>query len=158
MTQFGVRPLFSGPLARKLEEAERRRAKSPCDPGLTPRQRRMRETRLDLQEAAEAARKAVAPETHNHFWRKIALIVCRSYGVGMGDLQGVNRKLRPSAARAAAYYFIASETKLSLWKIAVAMGRVNHSTVFHGIRRHAERHGLPLPRGMLPEGQGRGPR
>ena len=51
-------------------------------------------------------------------------------------------------ARHEAMWRCASETLHSLPKIGRALGGRDHTTVIHGIRAHAKRNDVPLPRGM----------
>jgi hypothetical protein len=87
--------------------------------------------------------------------RSIAHIIrdtAAKYGVSAADIVGRSRErsvLIP--ARQEAMYFCAKDTPYGMPEIGKAFNR-DHTTVLHGIRKHCERTGIPLPRGMRPEG------
>lgn len=49
-----------------------------------------------------------------------------------------------------AFYLLRRDRQLSLPKIGKLMGGFDHTSVLHGIRRHAELNGLPDLTGMRP--------
>jgi hypothetical protein len=76
----------------------------------------------------------------------------RLHGLTSRDLVSQSRRKELVRARQEAMYRCASETENSYPRIARAMKR-DHTTVLHGVQKHAERNGLPLPRGMQLEGR-----
>lgn len=89
---------------------------------------------------------AVVPAPGGRLSGPILARVSQERGVGVRDLCGESRRDCVVRARQEAYYRLADETQLSLRQIARALGRTDHSTVIHGIRTHAARTGLPLPK------------
>jgi len=87
--------------------------------------------------------------------RSIARIIrdtADKYGLSSVDLVGRSRSgLTIIPARQEAMYLCAKDTPYGMKDIGKAFNR-DHTTVLHGIRRHCERNGIPLPRGMKPEG------
>lgn len=82
---------------------------------------------------------------------EIIVEVARSHGVSLNDILCAGRSRDIVRIRHEAMYLCARDTPHSL----PAMGRRfcrDHTTIIHGIRQHAKRNGLPLPRGMTPEG------
>lgn len=74
------------------------------------------------------------------------------HGLTATDLVGRSRALHTIIpARQEAMYLCAHDTPYGLPEIGKAFKR-DHTTVLHGIRKHCERTGIPLPRGMQPEG------
>ncbi|MCX5581468.1 helix-turn-helix domain-containing protein [Kaistia terrae] len=68
------------------------------------------------------------------------------------DLVGRSRQRTTVVpARHEAMYLCAKATPYSMPEIGRSFGR-DHTTVIYGIQQHAKRNGLPLPRGMKPEG------
>lgn len=68
------------------------------------------------------------------------------------DLIGDSRIQALITPRHEAMYLCARDTTFSIPAIGRRMGNRDHSTIIHGIRRHHQRTGAPLPRGMKPEG------
>jgi chromosomal replication initiator protein len=78
------------------------------------------------------------------------------HGLTTTDLVGRSRALHTVIpARQEAMYLCANDTPYGMPEIGKAFDR-DHTTVLHGIRKHCERNGLPLPRGMQPEGAANG--
>lgn len=75
----------------------------------------------------------------------------RSHHVTVNDLRCAGRSRGMVLVRHEAMYLCARDTAHSLPAIGRQFRR-DHTTVIHGIRQHAKRNGLPLPRGMKPEG------
>ncbi|MBK1625218.1 helix-turn-helix domain-containing protein [Afifella marina] len=78
---------------------------------------------------------------------RIVVEVAAAHGVRVRDLQSVARNPRINEARQEAMYRIACETDLPLTVVGRLLRR-DHSTIQYGVRAHAARHNLPLPRGM----------
>ncbi|WP_026379387.1 helix-turn-helix domain-containing protein [Afifella pfennigii] len=81
--------------------------------------------------------------------RRLLATIARRHGLTFSDLQAVRRHRRLTEARHEGMYQAAAETLLSLPAIGRLLHR-DHTTVIHGVRAHAKRNGLPLPRGMQP--------
>ena len=77
--------------------------------------------------------------TRSLFWRQIIAEVCAKHSVGVAQLVGNQRNRQVSAARQEAMYRMRTETTMSYPQIARRLGRADHSTVMHGIKRHLER-------------------
>ncbi|MBN9434011.1 MAG: hypothetical protein J0I45_16390 [Bosea sp.] len=80
----------------------------------------------------------------------IILRVSVTSGIARKELVWGGRQAALSIARHEIMYLAAVETSLSLPEIAERLGGMDHTSIIHGIRRHSERTGLPLPRGMKP--------
>lgn len=75
--------------------------------------------------------------------RRIAEEVCIKHERSWHDITSRTRIKGATRCRHEIMYRLRKETGLSLKLIGEALGRVNHTTVIHGIRTHAEREGLP---------------
>lgn len=110
----------------------------------------------DLTQADILARYRIIDVRLGGVRRSIAHIIrdtAAKYGVSSADIVGRSRErsvLIP--ARQEAMYFCAKDTPYGMPEIGKAFNR-DHTTVLHGIRKHCERAGIPLPRGMKPEGE-----
>jgi hypothetical protein len=78
-------------------------------------------------------------------FERIKIEVAAKHGLTVAELMGHSHRRGIVAARQEASYRAAAETKLSYPQIGRLLNR-DHTTILHGIRRHAERHGLPIPR------------
>lgn len=122
----------------------------------------------EAREAAEAERLAeqrrLRAEAVEHYRiievrlegvrRSIATIIretAAKHGLTATDLVGRSRARTIMPARQEAMYLCTHDTPYGLPEIGKTFNR-DHTTVLHGVRMHAERNGLPLPRGMRPEG------
>jgi hypothetical protein len=77
---------------------------------------------------------------------EIAQEIADFYDVTMVELCSERRTGIIVEARHACFYAVSAERPdMSLPEIGRRLGGRDHTTVLHGIRRHAERHGLPLP-------------
>ena len=79
----------------------------------------------------------------------IARDVAERHGLTMRDLRSAGRQKDLVLVRHAAMYEVARLTLLSLPQIGRLFGGRDHTTVIAGIRKHALRNGLRLPRGMI---------
>lgn len=79
--------------------------------------------------------------------REIMLTVCDREGIPVKEMLSQGRNRRLTTLRHEIMYLAASMTLLSLPTIGRAMNR-DHTSVLHGIREHAARNNLRLPRGM----------
>ena len=77
--------------------------------------------------------------------REIAQIVCRKHGCTISDLKSERRHKNLVQARHEAFYLARMTTIQSYPQIGRFFGGRDHSTVVHGVRKHAERNNLPLP-------------
>lgn len=69
--------------------------------------------------------------------------VAFKHGLEIEDLAGPRRFVHLVVARQEMFYEMISRTNLSLCQIANFAGGRDHTTVLHGVRKHAERNGLP---------------
>jgi hypothetical protein len=76
--------------------------------------------------------------------RAIVKQVALRYGHTVDDLIGPYRNVSIVAARCEAYYRIRTETTLSYPAIGAVMDR-DHTTIMHGVRKHAKLNNLPMP-------------
>ena len=88
--------------------------------------------------------------------REIITETATWHGFNYGDLIGKRRFTPVVWARQEAMWRCVAETSHTLPEIGRAFGGKDHTTVICGVRSHARRNDLPLPRGMLPEGKGKG--
>jgi chromosomal replication initiation ATPase DnaA len=76
----------------------------------------------------------------------------RRHGLTPIDLTCTSRVRALTVPRHEAMYLCARDTDMSLPAIGRRFGGRDHTTILNGIHKHAKRNGLPLPRGMKPEG------
>jgi hypothetical protein len=162
-TVFGVRPRPTGPLAVKLAPLARPRGFGGW---LSPIQRADRAAVALRRHSADfkavfwrhRARRIAAlipEETLKHFLVKAgpapaqAIIgqVAHRHRLKPEDIIGRSRAHAVCVARDEACYRICTETDASTVRAGKLLGNRDHSTIFHGIRAHAERHGLVMPSG-----------
>lgn len=70
--------------------------------------------------------------------RQIADLVCRYYGVTLGDIRGQSRRTDIVAARQCLMYWIHRAGRYSSPQIGRFVNN-DHTTVLHGIKAHAKR-------------------
>lgn len=75
----------------------------------------------------------------NQRWRQIVEEVQLKYGITPLEMKSRYRDRRLVMARHEAFYRMRHETTLSLPQIAQRMGGFDHTSVLHGIKRHAAR-------------------
>ncbi len=119
-------------------EAERQRAAWEARVGEAVRELR----RLATERAAAGQ---PIPRKPGFAWSAILDEVCAQHGVPHALVLSVARTAPIIAARHEVMYRLAAETAMSLPQIGRKLGR-DHTSVLHGIRVHARRRGLPLPR------------
>lgn len=140
---------------KKQQEAVLRRQQAVEEKGKAEEKRlaaaEERRTQAIDQAIAEAYAKAyakagtaVAPVSFP--WRKIATEIAVARGFTLADMQGPSHRKRISHCRQEVMY--ALKQGLSLEQIGRYLGGRHHTTILHGIRAHAERNGLPMPKGM----------
>ena len=76
--------------------------------------------------------------------RQIVREVAIKHAVSVADLCSARRVLRLVTARHEACYRLRHETQQSLSQIGSALGGRDHTTVLHGVIKHARTHGLPI--------------
>lgn len=85
--------------------------------------------------------------------RSIIDDVAKRYGISVEQIKGASRKAEVAEARHEVMYIArcedirrkeAGEARLSTPRIGLFTNR-DHSSVVHGAKRHADRHGLPKP-------------
>lgn len=69
--------------------------------------------------------------------QRIIRDICQKHGVTMGELLSARRARPLVAARHEAMYRLSKETSMSLPAIGRRMGGRDHTTVIHGVRKHA---------------------
>ena len=69
--------------------------------------------------------------------------VADKHGITVKDMKGRCRKNKFSRARQEAAYIIKERLGMSLPKIGRILGNKDHTTILHGIRKHAFRNNLP---------------
>ena len=69
--------------------------------------------------------------------------VAIKHGVTTADMRGISRKVKFVRARQEAVYEVKKRLNLSLPLIGRVMGNKDHTTVLHGIRKHAQMNNLP---------------
>lgn len=134
---FGVVPRPSGPLHQKIERSERRRRDAQA-----------------VEEAAATSRRAVeAPKFRIPlvYHEQLIRAWADHYGVTLAEINGERRLTRIVRARHAIWFELWLATRLSLPGIARLFNR-DHSTVLHGIRQHATRHGFTYPLARIFDG------
>lgn len=80
--------------------------------------------------------------------RLIVRSIAQQHNVSQADIEGPGRTKRIYVARQHVCFELACKTKLSLSQISRHVGGRDHSAIIHNIKKHAQRHGLELPRGM----------
>jgi glycerol-3-phosphate dehydrogenase len=76
--------------------------------------------------------------------REVLFAVAEKHGVTPEDICSARRNLVVVLARHEVCYRLRKETPWSLPRIGQYLGGKDHATVINGIRKHAERNGLPL--------------
>ena len=71
--------------------------------------------------------------------------VAEKHGFSASDLKGRGRRSALNIARQEAMYEAYLSGRWSYAQIGRALGGRDHTTVLFGVRRHAERWGLPMP-------------
>lgn len=85
---------------------------------------------------------AVPPSSH-HDAKRILREVATKWGVSVTDIVSDRRSKIVVSARHEACYRLRHETTWSLPRIGGFLGGRDHTTALHGVRKHAERMGLP---------------
>ena len=81
--------------------------------------------------------------------RDIIAQVCLKHEITRRDFMSDERWPHLVKARHEAFYLARSELKMSYPNIAKIMGKKDHTTILHGVKKHAERTGLPVPDGHI---------
>lgn len=71
---------------------------------------------------------------------------CDEYRIHVSWFYSSSRRTCHVRPRWHAAYRLRTELGMSLLRIAREFGGMDHTTILHGIRRHAELHGLPVPK------------
>jgi chromosomal replication initiation ATPase DnaA len=85
----------------------------------------------------------VYPETAAQKRDRVLRDICYRHDVTLAHLAGPSRRKDIIPARHEAYYRLKDEAGLSFPRIGAILGGRDHSTIIHGARKHAARHGLP---------------
>jgi hypothetical protein len=161
-------PVSSGPLARKLAAlssqpraipfgyVKHRQPEPPpppdkrtlCDRYCTQREH-LREVKLML--ALWRARHGYVAQHVRVLARDIIRAVAEAHAISINDLLCDSHSRPLVLARHEAAYEMAQLTRLSLVQIGRALGGRDHTTIMNALCKHAQRNGLPLPRGLKPK-------
>lgn len=85
--------------------------------------------------ALEAAGVVADPQTG----RKLAESIAIKHGISFSEMISSRRAPHLVRARQEAMWHLREHTKLSYPQIAYILGKRDHTTIIHGIKRHAER-------------------
>ena len=99
---------------------------------------------LDLAELMAAAH-ALLDVPEGPRWKQILRAHAQASGYMVEQLTGSSRAMALTASRHELCYRLRVEGGYSLPRIGQILGGRDHTTILAGVRRHAERHGLPLP-------------
>lgn len=153
MTQFGFMNRSNSPLERKLatlkrieiraaaRAAEEARRRALCEEVVARALRDMEQRKL------EAARRKEAETNQVVRAQLIMEDTCKKHGITLEMMRSHKRMRYLSTPRQEAYYLIARDTDFTLPQISRFFGARDHTSVLHGIRMYALKHGLPLVRG-----------
>ena len=97
----------------------------------------------DSQAIANAVAPMVQPSSPQRV-RRIVMEVCEKHNVSPTEICSEHRSQRIVVARMEACYRLRKETTWSLPRIGKFLGGRDHTTILHGVRKHAARNGLPL--------------
>jgi chromosomal replication initiation ATPase DnaA len=86
-----------------------------------------------------------SPEAPAKTAKMIVSEVCVKHRVTPSEIKSARRSTSVVRARHEACYRLSKETSLTLGQIGISLGGRDHTTVIHGMRKHAER----LERGEL---------
>lgn len=70
----------------------------------------------------------------------------RETGITIAEMKGKRRTRGIAYARHEAMYLLRTNTTMSLPAIGRIFGNRHHASVLHGVREHAKRNGLEVPR------------
>lgn len=163
---FGTRPSSSGPLAMKLMRQQRLQASEELKSRLvSDRERVEAEKRLLAEQIERAERearrraklatvemkkllleKAWEVEGPRITGKEIMATVAAARGTTVMALKSQGKTAGLVRIRHEAMYLVARNTHLSLPLIGKLFGDRDHTTVLHGIKKHADRNGLPPAR------------
>lgn len=108
----------------------------------------IRDERAEAIEAERAAKELEALieyAKHTTPCQRLLTEVAREHQLTPGEIRGKSRSKGRVLARQEFCYRARAELKWSLNKIGMFLGR-DHTTVLHGIRKHAQRNGLGVPK------------
>lgn len=97
-----------------------------------------------MRKAALAAEQSAFAISTRSVAKGIVLDVCVKHGVTLAEICSEQRAKRLVEARHEAAYRLKKETTWSLPKIGQFLGGRDHSSIFHAVRKHAAKNGLPL--------------
>lgn len=98
----------------------------------------------------ESAYKLTARQEQINHAQAIKRDVAARYDITTACIDGEARPVKFLKARHEALYLVARDTTLSYARIGRLFGDRDHTTVISGIRTHARKNALPLPRGLTP--------
>jgi chromosomal replication initiation ATPase DnaA len=128
--------------ARAQEEAHRRAAKAAT----MPRVRRILPSCADRREAALRAAFDAVPDVFKTrpAWKLIARQVCAAHDAPYDDVMSERRLAALVTVRHEIWYRMKTELNMSYPEIGGRFSR-DHTTILHGVRKHADRLGQEYP-------------
>lgn len=96
--------------------------------------------RTRIRAPRSSAPKEPAPDLSTPTARVLAEVAAK-HRIGVGDVKAGSRFAEHVVARQEAMHRLRADLGLSTVQIARALGLKDHTTVLHGLRRHAERQG-----------------
>ena len=106
---------------------------------------------MTLYEPAETLTTPLSLWKHDaRFMSKITMAdiirrIAEKHGLKVSDLKSDTHRRSVAWPRQEAMYEAYVTGRWSLGQIGSALGGRDHTTILHGVRRHAEREGLPVP-------------
>jgi hypothetical protein len=125
------------------EEAERERRERDAFDKAERERNRMR-----VEEAIQASADLERSKPGEPSVMDIIEDTAERHGLTYGDIVGLESSHRVYHVRQEAVYWVAAQTTHSLTAIAAAFGKASHHVIGDAIRRHCERNGLDMPRGL----------
>lgn len=107
------------------------------------RRRVLEAKRLRDQQVLANAVAPLVPASSPERVRRIVMEVCHKHGVSAIEICSEHRSQRIVVARHEACYRLRKETTWSLPRIGKFLGGRDHTTILHGVRKHAAKNGLP---------------
>lgn len=117
-----------------------------------------KKTKLDIRQEKRLLRddgyRFIMSATDEEFNRSVSQMkigkrtiheIARKYQIAVSDITGTRRFQYIVRARQEVFYRLRAEAGFSLPHIGYIVGGKDHTTILHGIRKHADRHGLPVP-------------
>lgn len=107
---------------------------------------------LPENDGGEDVHPSILSRIHVETAKAIRLAVARRHGITINDLDSNHRQRKLILARQEAMYLVARDCpSLSYPRMGRMFGGKDHTTVWHGIRKHASRNSLPKVREPAPK-------